>query len=160
MFALPQYALYTFESLIGSAEKARASKVKPLNQQRYVVETITMTTVTERRVVHEETNTTNSIVIAPTAAAAAALSSDTDTEAPTLASDAGADKSHSTTDSGVSSGSNSSLRDTYPNSGASEHSLTKPNSISAQITGILKGGKLWKSEQVNCYLVTRLLSAH
>lgn len=150
----------TTESFIGSAEKSRASKGKPLNQQRYVVETITMTTVTERRVVHEETNTTNSIVIAPTAAAAAAaLSSDTDTEAPTHANDAGADKLHSTTDSGISSGSNSSLRGTYPNSSVSEHSLTKPNSISAQITGILKGGKLWKSEQVNCYLVTRLVSS-
>lgn len=103
-------------------EKSRSSK-NP-KSQRYVVETITMTTVTERRVLHEETNTTNSIIIAPTAAATVAT-----TDKP--------DDAQKTT---ITAGNEP--RSTYLNSDIS----LKPTSISAQITGILKGGKLWKNE--------------
>lgn len=93
--------------------------------QRYMVETITMTTVTERRLLHEETtNTTNSIIIAPTAAA------------PVAATDKPDDAQKITITAGNES------RSTYLNSDIS----LKPTSISAQITGILKGGKLWKNE--------------
>lgn len=100
-------------------EKSRLSK-KAMSQ-RYVVETITMTTVTERRVLTEETNTTNSIIIAPTAATATETKTD-DAQKST----AGTNEPHST----------------YLNSDIS----LKPTSISAQITGILKGGKLWKND--------------
>lgn len=93
--------------------------------QRYVLETITMTTVTERRVVHEETNTTNSIIIAPTAA-------------PVQTTDKSDDVQKTTITAG------NEPRNTYLNSDIS----LKPTSISAQITGILKGGKLWKNETV------------
>lgn len=115
-----------------------------------------MTTVTERRIVHEETNTTNSI-IASTAGSGANASA-------MMASNASIDKTHDTSGSIVDTSTSSSIIDntatssastnnstsshsTYPtNSSATDISL-KPNSISAQITGILKGGKLWKSEQ-------------
>lgn len=122
-----------------------------------------MTTVTERHLILDKTDTTNSIIESTTVTTAAAevaastatsaqpstSSNDSANETATHGNDIGTDKLHSITDSGVSSGSNSSLRSTYPSS-ASEISLTKPNSISAQITGILKGGKLWKNEQVYC----------
>lgn len=104
-------------------EKSRPSK-NPISQ-RYVVETITMTTVTERRVLHEETNTTNSIIIAPTAA-------------PVQTTDKSDDVQKTTITAG------NEPRNTYLNSDIS----LKPTSISAQITGILKGGKLWKNETV------------
>lgn len=109
--------------LIVYIEKSRSPK-NPMSQ-RYVVETITMTTVTERRVLHEETNTTNSIIIAPTAAPVQTTDKSDDVQKATIT--AGNEKS------------------TYLNSDIS----LKPTSISAQITGILKGGKLWKNETVN-----------
>lgn len=101
-----------------NTEKSRSSK-NPMSQ-RYVVETITMTTVTERRVLTEETNTTNSIIIAPTAATATDKTDDTQ----------------------KSTAGTTEPRSTYLNSDIS----LKPTSISAQITGILKGGKLWKND--------------
>lgn len=121
-------------------EKSRSSK--NAMSQRYVVETITMTTVTERRVLHEETNTTNSIIIAPTAAAAAAPSSlpppsSSSSSSSTTASDKTDDIVPKTTTT-----AGNEPRTTYLNSDIS----LKPTSISAQITGILKGGKLWKNE--------------
>lgn len=103
---------------ITCTEKSRSPK--NAMSQRYVVETITMTTVTERRVLTEETNTTNSIIIAPTAATAT-------------------DK---TDDVQKSTAGTNEPRSTYLNSDIS----LKPTSISAQITGILKGGKLWKND--------------
>lgn len=136
-----------------SAEKAAHSKKDTLNQKRYVVETITMTTVTERRIVHEETNTTNSIIESTAGSGANATAM--------MASNASIDKTHDTSASIIDTNTSSSMIDTTStnnNSSSSSHStyLTnsnakdislKPNSISAQITGILKGGKLWKSEQ-------------
>lgn len=95
--------------------------------QRYVVETITMTTVTERRVLTEETNTTNSIIIASTAPTTATVQTTEKT----------ADGIQKST---ITAGNEP--RSTYLNSDIS----LKPTSISAQITGILKGGKLWKNE--------------
>lgn len=110
-----------------------------------MVETITMTTITERQVVHEQTNATNSIVIEPTAINPDKLDDTTTTT--TTAPPALPPKT-----SGISSNSMATTltapaadnRSTYLNSDIS----LKPTSISAQITGILKGGKLWKSEQV------------
>lgn len=151
-----------------TAEKVRSTK-DALNQQRYVVETITMTTVTERRIVHEETNTTNSIVIAPTALAAqqqqqqsssTMIGSGAIALAPMapMTSYPSIDKAHDSSVSGGGGGgiidNNSSIsHSTYlTTSGAKDISL-KPNSISAQITGILKGGKLWKTEQSQVSMV-------
>lgn len=117
-------------------EKNRSPK-NPMSQ-RFVVETITMTTVTERRVLHEETNTTNSIIIAPTAATIQTT-----------------DKPDDVQKSTITAGNES--RSTYLNSDIS----LKPTSISAQITGILKGGKLWKNETVqvkyNRFLIEDLI---
>lgn len=90
-----------------------------------MVETITMTTVTERRVLHEETNTTNSIIIAPTAAPVQTTEKSDDVQKTTITA-------------------GNEPRNTYLNSDIG----LKPTSISAQITGILKGGKLWKNETV------------
>lgn len=103
------------------AEKTRLPK-NSINQ-RYVVETITMTTVTERRV---NNNTSNSIVIAPTA----------NNNVASIADKSSDDTNKLTNSAGIQ------ICSTYLNSDG-----LKPTSISAQITGILKGGKLWKSEQ-------------
>lgn len=124
-----------------------------------MVETITMTTVTERRILHEETNTTNSIVIAPTALAqqpsskpvagtveVSSIAKTAATANTTIVSHLGDDMSGEN-----KIPSNNFVvhenRNTYLNSNATDISL-KPNSISAQITGILKGGKLRKSEHI------------
>lgn len=127
-----------------TAEKARSTN-ESLNQKRYVVETITMTTVTERRIVHEETNTTNSIIASTAGSGANATSA--------MASHASSDKTHDTsgsindTTNSNSNNSSSNSHSTYLTSSCAKDISLKPNSISAQITGILKGGKLWKSEQ-------------
>lgn len=47
----------------------------------------------------------------------------------------------------VNMDNNKNIRSSYPNH-TTEVNLTKTSSVSAQITGILKGGKLWKSDQV------------
>lgn len=106
-----------------------------------MVETITIQTVTERRVLTEETNTTNSIIIAPTAA----------TATPSSAAPTATDKSN---DDAQKSTAGNEPRSTYLNSDIS----LKPTSISAQITGILKGGKLWKNDTVQVYMQTHHLS--
>lgn len=102
-----------------------------------MVETITMTTVTERRVLHEATtNTTNSIIIAPTASTAQTTE-------------------HTTSDDVNKTTTANENRGTYLNSDIS----LKPTSISAQITGILKGGKLWKNDlvQVNFHILFKYM---
>lgn len=88
-----------------------------------------MTTVTERRV---ETN--QNIVIAPTANTAAIAAVAT---ASTTNSSEHSDDGKGTPTTGTDN------RSAYLNSDIG----LKPTSISAQITGILKGGKLWKHEQ-------------
>lgn len=86
----------------------------------YVVEAIIMTAVTERCFSTNETNLTHFInIIAPTAATTT-------------------DK----TDDVPKSTAGNEVRGTYL---TTEIGL-KPTSISAQITGILKGGKLWKND--------------
>lgn len=107
--------------------------------RRYVVETITMTTVTERRVLHEETNATNSINIASTAIAPTPATTAVPTSQPTNKT-ASADPPKVT----ITNTNDNENRGTYLNSDIS----LKPTSISAQITGILKGGKLWKNDLV------------
>lgn len=104
-----------------------------------MVETITMTTVTERRVLHEETNATNSIIIAPTAIAPTTATTAAPTSQPTNKT-VNTDPPKVTT----TNTNDNENRSTYVNSDIS----LKPTSISAQITGILKGGKLWKNDLV------------
>lgn len=88
-----------------------------------------MTTVTERRV---ETN--QNIVIAPTANTAAVT---------TVAAASTTNSSEQTDDGEGVQTTGTDNRSAYPNSDIG----LKPTSISAHITGILKGGKLWKHEQ-------------
>lgn len=128
------------------AVKTRRSK-GPINP-RYVVETITMTTVTERRL-----STNQNIVIASTAntganvtASAAAASVATIATAPSTVT-------HPTEKQPDGRGADN--RSTYLSSDIG----SKPISISAQITGILKGGKLWKHEQQQVIIIlTRLFT--
>lgn len=88
-----------------------------------------MTTVTERRV---ETN--QNIVIAPTANTAAVAA---------VAAASTTNSSEQTDDGKGAQIIGTDSRNAYPSSDIG----LKPTSISAQITGILKGGKLWKHEQ-------------
>lgn len=129
-------------------KKTRSSSTKPSNQ-RYVVETITMTTVTERRIVTDTATTTATAVAAsnippPVPAKSSSLRkaissgslSSTNTDPDTVTTNT------TTTTSGIGSDIGST---TYLNSASSDTSVS--NSISSQINGILKGGKLWKNEQ-------------
>lgn len=77
--------------------------------QRYVVETITMTTVTERRIVRESTEETTIKNV------------------------------------GTAASSTPATADVTPND-RKPPIPAKPENIPAQISGILKGGKLWKNE--------------
>lgn len=115
-------------------KNSKTIKNEPLNPKRYVVETITMTTVTKR--LTETTNATNSIIASTTGTGV-------NVTANAMASLANNEKNHESSDSGIDT--NSLSHSTYLSSANDVSS--KSNSISAQITGILKGGKLWKSEQ-------------
>lgn len=159
-----------------------------------------MTTVTERRIVHEETDTTNTTVIASTALAPIVpmvqapltalhqkqITTTSDTKTPNIYlrkmdnSNENVSNINSTIDADVTASATITPPTMVPASVAATtvpaaiqaivtvHTTTsaatntidnkitylnsadislKPNSISAQITGILKGGKLWKSEQ-------------
>lgn len=116
-------------------------KGTPLVSQRYVVETITMTTVTERRVVREATTdtltTTNTNVNTKSVPAAPSIAeAQPPTQTPTLNPKPAPDETPAPAHQGID-------RSAYLNS------ATKPTtnlSTAAQISGILKGGKLWKSE--------------
>lgn len=117
----------------GRRKNSKTIKNEPLNPKRYVVETITMTTVT--KLLTETTNATNSIIASTTGTGV-------NVTANAMASLAN-DRNHESSDSGIDT--NSLSHSTYLSSANDVSS--KSNSISAQITGILKGGKLWKSEQ-------------
>lgn len=122
-------------------------KGTPLVSQRYVVETITMTTVTERRVVREATTDTlttlNTNANTKSVPAAPSL-----TETPALANAqpmAPNTKTTAAPDDGHAPISHPGIdRSAYLNSTAAK--LPANLSTAAQISGILKGGKLWKSE--------------
>lgn len=106
--------------------------------QSFVVETITMTTVTERRIIREREAVENRTTGAPSTVSVNKVSGETETE-------------KTVEDNEINGGIKSTIvtailqpsieRSTYLNN-SSDGKLT----TSAQIAGILKGGKLWKSE--------------
>lgn len=124
-------------------EKLRLSAQQQHNQ-RYVVETITMTTVTERRIVRE----------AAAATTAPSVSTGTGTENAKLDAIVGNDTSSgmasSTSDHQLSAVHQPNITST---DGQSQQNERGPylnaidGKLSSQIAGILKGGKMWKNEQ-------------
>lgn len=114
-----------------------------------------MTTVTERRIVTDTAQTDIKTMVAAlpasVAVAAAAVGASTAGGPPPVPAKSSslrkAMSSGSSTDAetGYASESGGS---TYLNSTASSETSSMNNSISSQINGILKGGKLWKNEQV------------
>lgn len=115
----------------GASNKVRSSSKQ--SNQRYVVETITMTTVTERRIVTDTANATAPSGPPPV---------------PVKTSSLRKTASNSSNEPETTSASENHSTSTYLNSTASSDS-SGGNSISSQISGILKGGKLWKNEQVS-----------
>lgn len=107
-------------------EKLRSAR----ENQRYVVETITMTTVTERRVVREASDSTSSVAaivasLQPQISAVASVPPAAIVPEPECAVE---------TPSQDDNGSLQSDDKEYSN-------------LNTALSGILKGGKLWKSEQ-------------
>ncbi|GAB0092307.1 hypothetical protein DMENIID0001_072970 [Sergentomyia squamirostris] len=115
----PKY-LAIKQQLEAATQENGREKVQPLENQRYVVETITMTTVTERRIVRQANETV-----------------------PSGSHDgvAGNQQTAATVGGGVAAAD-------------SADRLNDPSLIS----GILKGGKLWKSEQTQCDDTTNITS--
>lgn len=115
-------------------------KIQPIvaqTNQRYIVETITMTTVTEHRIIHEATDITSSSsssLTSNTTSGNTTTSSVAPTGVPAAASKLG-----------------QSLNSSSDASAAEKLKIDVPNptklSTAQAISGILKGGKLWKSEQ-------------
>lgn len=107
-------------------EKLRSAR----ENQRYVVETITMTTVTERRVVREASDNTSSVAaivasLQPQISAVAAV------QPTTIVSE---------TESVVETPS-------HDDNGSLQSDDKEYSNLNTALSGILKGGKLWKSEQ-------------
>lgn len=107
-------------------EKLRSAR----ENQRYVVETITMTTVTERRVVREASDSTSSVaaIVAALQPQNAAVAS---VPAPTIVPE---------TESVVETPS-------QDDTGSLQSDDKEYSNLNTALSGILKGGKLWKSEQ-------------
>lgn len=115
-------------------------KIQPIvaqTNQRYIVETITMTTVTEHRIIHEATDITSS--------SSSSLTSN---------ATSGNTTNSSVTPAGVPAAASKlgqSLNSSSDASAAEKLKIDVPNpaklSTAQAISGILKGGKLWKSEQ-------------
>lgn len=107
-------------------EKLRSAR----ENQRYVVETITMTTVTERRVVREASDSTSNVA-AIVASLQPQISAVASVPPATIVPE---------TESAVETPS-------QDDNGSLQSDDKEYSNLNTALSGILKGGKLWKSEQ-------------
>ncbi|XP_059621245.1 uncharacterized protein LOC132264923 [Phlebotomus argentipes] len=119
----PKY-LAIKQQLEAATQENGVEKVRSSENPRYVVETITMTTVTERRIVRQANETVPS-------------------------------GSHGSVGGISASGAHQGAAAGVPGT-AADHADRLNDSTS--ISGILKGGKLWKSEQTQCDDTTNITS--
>ncbi|XP_053691183.1 uncharacterized protein LOC128739710 [Sabethes cyaneus] len=147
----------------GSAPSAGGTLPVQPSPQRYIVETITMTTVTERRIIQKtQTDTEPPPPPPPTTTAAASIaivtvtsSNETgSTAVPASAAHTGSSNSLSNNNDLRAMQQKSATAKTGPADQSSalannhyELGKHKPLSTAQAISGILKGGKLWKNEQ-------------
>lgn len=139
-----------------SKNKNKFITVQKTNNQRYVVETITMTTTTvsERRIVREATEdlaanatgpaaTTTSSTIATVTASASVLGS------ATTAFSAGGGESDLMPPALPAKPGATSISSDLSDAERPPPIPPKENSPTTQISGILKGGKLWKQDSIS-----------
>lgn len=140
VFVLHIYINIKAKVKVKAKEEPYKEKLIPIQKnQRFFVETITMTTVTERRIVREATEDVTGT--GGGAGAAGALD-------PTMVPPALPAKPNSMTATGSGNSENFDEEKPPP--------IPPKESSPTQISGILKGGKLWKQDsitQVNSYLI-------